>query len=142
MIQTAPPPLRLCLRQACRLSLFAAVSLLGFGPSSAGFAAPLPYAQAVSNSEVAARAVLARAGRETCLRGKLTRALLHLSDSCQASGTRNPLCSLADKAVVVTPMSKAFMEDTSRQLLQLAAPNSSSALPAVGASAPEAAAEP
>ena len=97
---------------------------VGFGTASllavaAVAAAPLPYSQAVVNSKAAARAVLARAGRETCLRGKLTRALLGLSDSCAASGTRNALCTLADKAVVVTPMSLTFMDETSHQLLEL-----------------------
>ena len=58
-------------------------------------------------------------GRETCLRGKLTKALLKLSDSCDASGQSNPLCTLAGKAVIETPMSLTFMEDTSRKLLQL-----------------------
>ena len=82
-------------------------------------AAPPPYPQAVAFAEKAARAVLARAGREICLRGKLTRALLGLSGSCEASGTRTGLCSLADKAVVVTPMSLAFMDQTSHQLLDL-----------------------
>ena len=103
------------LLSACGASLLA---------TATASAAPLAYPQAVTNSEVAAKAVLARAGRETCLRGKLTRALLGLSNSCEASGTRNPLCSLADKAVVVTPMSLAFMDETSEQLLELIHPGS------------------
>jgi hypothetical protein len=81
-------------------------------------AAPLPYPQAVHNGELAARAVLARAGRESCLRGKLTRALLGLSDSCAASASRSPICALADRAVVVTPMSQGFMDQTAHQLLE------------------------
>jgi hypothetical protein len=95
---------------------------LALSTASAAFAAPPAYPQAVANSEEAARAVLARAGRESCLRGKLTNALLGLSSSCEASGTRNSLCSLADKAVVVTPMSLTFMDDTSHQLLDLIHP--------------------
>ena len=78
-----------------------------------------PYAEAVTRTHAAAEAVLAGAGVEFCLRGKLTNALLGLSSSCEASGDRNPLCQLADKAVVVTPMSLAFMRDTSTQLLAL-----------------------
>ncbi len=108
-------------RRNSLLAVFGAALLA----SSAASAAPLAYPQAVVNSEAAARAVLARAGRETCLRGKLTRALLGLSSSCEASGTRNPLCSLADKAVVVTPMSLAFMDETSEQLLEMIHPGSS-----------------
>jgi hypothetical protein len=78
-----------------------------------------PYPEAVAFSRKAAQAVLNQDGRETCLRGKLTKALLKLSDSCDASGQRNPLCTLASKAVVETPMSLTFMEDTSRKLLEL-----------------------
>jgi hypothetical protein len=84
-----------------------------------GAAKALPYADAVSRTHTAAEAVLAGAGAETCLRGKLTNALLGLSSSCEANGERNPLCQLADKAAVVTPMSLAFMRDTATQLLAL-----------------------
>ncbi len=79
----------------------------------------LPYAEAVSRTHTAAEAVLAGAGAESCLRGKLTNALLGLSSSCEAKGERNPLCQLADKAVVVTPMTLAFMRATSTRLLAL-----------------------
>ena len=77
------------------------------------------YPEAVAFSRKAAHAVLNQEGRETCLRGKLTKALLKLSDSCDATGQSNALCKLASKAAVVTPMSLTFMEDTSRQLLDL-----------------------
>jgi hypothetical protein len=87
-------------------------------------AASLPYPEAVQRSGVAARAVLAREGRESCLRGKLTNALLGLSSSCEKEARRDPLCALADRAVVVTPMSLAFMDATSRDLLRLIAPTS------------------
>lgn len=105
--------------------------------TSAAAAAPLPFPQAVANSEAAARAVLARAGRESCLRGKLTRALLGLSGSCEASGTRTPLCALADKAVVVTPMTLTFMDETSQQLLDLIEPGRSTAQASTRRAAPE-----
>lgn len=99
----------------------------------AGGTGTLPYPDAVSNSRTAAEAVLTRAGAETCLRGKLTRALLGLSASCEASGQRNPLCALADRAVVVTPMSLSFMDDTARQLLELSAPTGpAAAVPSSG----------
>ena len=84
-----------------------------------GCAATLPYPAAVETSRQAARAVIARAGRETCLRGKLTKALLGLSASCEKAGEHNDLCRFADQAVVVTPMTLAFMDSTSRQLLDL-----------------------
>lgn len=78
-----------------------------------------PYSEAVRRTHTAAEAVLSGAGAESCLRGKLTNALLGLSSSCEAQGERNPLCQLADKAAVVTPMSLAFMRDTATQLLAL-----------------------
>ena len=78
-----------------------------------------PYPEAVAFSRKAAQAVLNQEGRETCLRGKLTKALLKLSDSCDATRQTTPLCTLATKAVVETPMSLTFMEDTSRKLLEL-----------------------
>jgi len=87
-------------------------------PQPAG-AAPPGHAEAVASTGSAARAVLARAGAESCLRGKLTKALLGLSSSCEREGRRDDLCALADRAAVVTPMSLAFMDDTSRTLLQL-----------------------
>lgn len=95
---------------------------------SLGSAVVLPYPAAVQTSRIAAEAVLQRAGRETCLRGKLNRALLGLSASCEAAGERNALCTLADKAVVVTPMSLAFMDETSQRLLELSAPPAATAV--------------
>ncbi len=87
-----------------------------------------PHAEAVDRTQAAAKAVLAGAGAESCLRGKLTNALLGLSSSCEALGERSPLCRLADSAAVVTPMSLAFMRDTSTRLLELiATPGGSSA---------------
>jgi hypothetical protein len=98
------------------------VALLGSATARAGgMGAPkaLPYPEAVGRTHAAAEAVLAGAGAETCLRGKLTNALLGLSSSCEANGERNPLCRLADSAAVVTPMSLVFMRDTATQLLAL-----------------------
>jgi len=124
-----------------RSPLFAGLSALthlsglsGFGVVASGLAAmasvaavgvPQPacaadaYPDAVTFSRKAAHAVLHKEGRETCLRGKLTKALLKLSDSCDATSQRNALCTFAGKAVVETPMSLTFMEDTSRKLLEL-----------------------
>jgi len=125
------------LRPSRRSSLLGGVGAAALLVASAASAAPLPYPEAVANGETAARAVLARAGRESCLRGKLTNALLGLSNSCEASGTRNSLCSLADKAVVVTPMSMTFMDETSQQLLDLIHPGGSTAHASARRAAPE-----
>jgi Tfp pilus assembly protein PilX len=100
--------------QAFFLATFAP---LAFSPAKAA----IPYAQAVIESRKAAQAVLDHAGAETCLRGKLTKVLLRLSASCEAAAQDNALCKLADKAVVVTPMSLTFMEETAHQLIKLTA---------------------
>jgi hypothetical protein len=83
-----------------------------------GGAKALPFSEAVSKTQ-AAEAVLEGEARESCLRGKLTNALLGLSSSCEASGQRSALCQLADSAAVVTPMSLNFMKDTSTRILEL-----------------------
>jgi hypothetical protein len=101
--------------------LWSPVALAGPGAGKAK-----SYPDAVRQARVAAEAVLARSGTQSCLRGKLNRALLRLSASCAAAGEDNSLCSLADKAVVVTPMNLAFMDATSRSLLELTAPEQAS----------------
>lgn len=121
-LRSLPSSLRVALT-ACA-AIAATTGALVLSPSSvrgAVMGAPkaLPYAEAVSRTHTAAEAVLAGAGVESCLRGKLTNALLGLSSSCEAKGERNSLCQLADKAVVVTPMTLAFMRDTATQLLAL-----------------------
>jgi hypothetical protein len=105
--------------------LASAAAVLAAPPACA--AATLPYPQAVERSGIAARAVLARAGRESCLRGKLTNALLGLSNSCEREPSRGELCALADRAAVVTPMSLAFMDETARELLRLIGPGGAGA---------------
>jgi hypothetical protein len=117
---TTPGREGLCVRLLLGLLLWAGGASVQAG--TAGSNGVLPYPEAVRFSRLAAEAVLARGGAETCLRGKITRALLGLSASCEASGERNPLCTLADKAVVVTPMSLAFMDETAHQLLELSNP--------------------
>ena len=84
----------------------------------------MPLEQAVFQGRQAAEAILNRAGAETCLRGKLNRALLGLSASCKAANVNDSLCALANKAVVVTPMSLDFINQTARRLLELSGPAS------------------
>jgi hypothetical protein len=100
----------------------AALGLIGAGAATAAGSRSLSYEDAVRKTRAAAQAVLDRAGPTYCLRGKLNRALLGLSASCDASGKGNALCALADKAAVVTPMDLSFMDETSRQLLELTSP--------------------
>ena len=98
------------------------VTAVVIGPSRAaviGGARVIPIDQAVERSRLAAEAVIQRRGKETCLRGKFTNALLGLSASCEAVGQRSGLCALADQAVVQTGWSMAFMDATAHQLLDL-----------------------
>lgn len=102
------------------LGLAAAGALVGPGRAAVmGGARVLPLEQAVERSRLAAEAVIERRGKETCLRGKLTNALLGLSASCEAAGQRSGLCALADQAVVQTGWSMAFMDATAQQVLAL-----------------------
>lgn len=102
---------------------------LGAGGSSAqaqaacvaGGAKAGPYDQAVQHTRKAAEAVLSRGGAESCLRGKLTNALLGLSASCEAAGQSNSLCQLADQAVVQLNWTLPFMDSTSQRVLDLSA---------------------
>lgn len=88
-----------------------------------GRAAPaLPFPQAIEISRGAANAVLRQTGSENCLRGKLTNAMVTLSDSCDATGRQDPLCRLADQVVMETSnLTMSVMEDTAHKLLSLTA---------------------
>jgi hypothetical protein len=99
------------------LVLALAVARASAAPVVMGAAQVKPYGEAVELARQAARAVLARSGRESCLSGKLTRALLGLSASCEAGGLRTPLCGIADQAVVVPSWTLPFMDSTAQQLL-------------------------
>jgi hypothetical protein len=108
--------------------LTAFVTVLGTALGTASVAGVMggarvtPINEAVQRSRLAAEAVIQRRGKETCLRGKLTNALLGLSASCEAVGQRDALCVLADQAVVQTGWSLAFMDATARQVLELVQP--------------------
>ena len=79
--------------------------------------------------------MLARQGRQSCLIGKLTNALLGLSSSCEASGERSPLCALADHAAATTRWSMDFTDATARSVLELSAGGSAAAAAGVSPSA-------
>ena len=107
---------------AMALAVLAAVVPLG-AQAVQGGAKAYPYDQAVASGLKAAHAVLGHTGTESCLRGKLTNAMLGLSASCEASGQRNPLCQLADQAAVITGLwTVASMEETARKMIDLAGP--------------------
>ena len=92
-----------------------------------GAAPARPYAEAVAASRVAAKAVLARQGRQSCLIGKLTNALLSLSSSCEAAAARGSLCDLADRAAATTRWSMEFTDATARRVLELSGSGSGAA---------------
>ncbi len=119
----ANPPARLArVGRLCLLFGWSVGAGLACAPALAavqGSARALPYAEAMARSRAAAEAVLGRAGAESCLRGKLTNALLGMSASCQAEAADTPLCQLAERAVVQLSWSLPFMDSTSRELLQL-----------------------
>ena len=82
-----------------------------------GAVSPVPYPVAVERSRQAARAVLERRGTESCLRGKLSGALLVLSASCEAEARQTPLCALAEQAAVTSDWQSATMDASSRAIL-------------------------
>ena len=106
---------------ALLLSLASAGELSAARAAVVGAAPAKPLPEAVAASRRAAQAVLARQGRQSCLIGKLTNALLGLSSSCEASGERSPLCVLADRAAATTRWSMDFTDATARSVLELSA---------------------
>lgn len=84
-----------------------------------GGARAVPYDQALVRTRSAATAVIAGSGSESCLRGKLTNALLAMVASCEAAGERNALCELSNRAVVQPTWSFPFTQATARELLEL-----------------------
>ena len=102
------------------LTPLALLALLA-SPVQAG--TPLPWGQAVEKSRTAAEAVIKRSGSESCLRGKITNAMVGLSDSCDAAGRRDALCSLADQVVMDANLSMVSMDEAATKLLKLTAVN-------------------
>jgi hypothetical protein len=90
-------------------------------------ATPLSYPEAVANSRETAEMVLGKVAAESCLRGRLNRAMIKLSDSCAANGERSELCRLADKVAATTPITEDVMEGASRRVLELTEPASAQA---------------
>ncbi|MFZ4565453.1 MAG: hypothetical protein ACOYMY_03240 [Prochlorococcaceae cyanobacterium] len=100
----------------------ALVPLLVLVPGVGRAAPALPFPQALEISRRAADAVVRQTGSENCLRGKLTNAMVTLSDSCDASGRQDTLCRLADQVVMETSsLTMTVMEDTAQKLLRLTA---------------------
>ena len=79
-----------------------------------------PFPEASAAAKNAAEAVINQSGSEECLRGKLSNAIVQLSNSCDVSGLSSSVCDLAsDIAGRERELDMAEMLTTSETLLQL-----------------------
>ena len=110
-----------------RLALCGALFPLGtlvLNPAQASQAwkRAVPYAEASAGAATAARAVINEAGSEECLRGKLSNAIVQLSNSCDAANRSSPSCELASViAGQESELDIGEMISTSETLLQMLA---------------------
>ena len=80
----------------------------------------VPYAQASRETTTAAKAVINGAGSEECLRGKLSNALIRLSNSCDVNGHATDACELANRlSSRESALSVVEMVSTSESLLEM-----------------------
>ena len=87
----------------------------------------VPFEQASAGAVDAAQAVIDEAGSEECLRGKLSNAIVRLSNSCDAAGRSSSICELAtDIAGQESELSMGEMLSTSETLLQMLGDEASS----------------
>ena len=86
----------------------------------------VPYAQASRETTTAAKAVINGAGSEGCLRGKLSNALIRLSNSCDVNGHATDACELANRlSSRESALSVVEMVSTSESLLEMLGDNGS-----------------
>ena len=106
-----------------RLLLLLIVSTAWTGPSvgaSQSWKRALPLPEASQQAVTAANAVINQSGSEECLRGKLSNAIVRLSNSCDVSGHSSTACELASKiAGQESELSMGEMLATSETLLDL-----------------------
>ncbi|AII44500.1 hypothetical protein KR100_14200 [Synechococcus sp. KORDI-100] len=87
----------------------------------------VPYPEASADAAKAAEAVIGEAGSEECLRGKLSNAMVRLSNSCDAAGRSSSICELATNiAGQESELSMGEMLSTSETLLQMLGDEASS----------------
>ena len=80
----------------------------------------LPMPEASQEAVTAANAVINQSGSEECLRGKLSNAIVRLSNSCDARGLTSTACVLAsDIAGQDSQLSMGEMLSTSETLIQM-----------------------
>ena len=107
-------------RQAYGLALAGAMLFLTTPSMAFKGIRQIPYPQAEQVTRKAAEAVIVRSGSESCLRGKLTNALLDLTMSCSSIGRSSSLCKLAAQvASQEGEFSLAQMTTTAEKLLDL-----------------------
>ena len=91
--------------------------------SSQSWKRAVPFEQASSGAVTAAHAVLKQAGTEECLRGKLSNAIVQLSNSCDVAGLSSSVCLMASSiAGEEHELSMGEMMTTSKQLLLMLEP--------------------
>ena len=86
----------------------------------------VPYPEASHVAANAATAVISGSGSEECLRGKLSNAIVQLSNSCDAANRSSPSCELASNiAGQESELNIGEMISTSETLLQMLADEAS-----------------
>ena len=92
--------------------------------SSQSWKRAIPLEQASSDALIAANAVLKQAGTEECLRGKLSNAIVQLSNSCDVAGLETSVCLIAPSiAGEENEQCMGEMMTTSTQLLLMLEPS-------------------
>ena len=95
--------------------------------SSQSWKRAIPFEQASSGAVTAANAVLKQAGTEECLRGKLSNAIVQLSNSCDVAALETSVCLMASSIVgEEKELSMEEMLTTSTQLLLMLEPSTTS----------------
>ena len=95
--------------------------------SSQSWKRAIPFEQASSDALIAANAVLKQAGTEECLRGKLSNAIVQLSNSCDVAGLETSACLMASSiAGEKNELSMGEMMNISTQLLLMLEPSTTS----------------
>ena len=90
------------------------------GQASQAWKRAVSYDEASNGVLSAANAVIHEAGSEECLRGKLSNAILRLSNSCDVSGRSSTVCELASQiAGQDGELSFGEMLSTSESLIQM-----------------------
>ena len=95
--------------------------------SSQSWKRAIPFKQASSDALTADNAVLNQAGTEECLRGKLSNAIVQLSNSCDVAGLETSVCLMASSiAGEENELSMEEMVTTSTHLLLMLQPSTTS----------------